>query len=162
MNQIGLRFSLQHDEHLYLWFVSFLWTTCLCIEPIKVNGNVGVGTSGDGGDGMSTTNRLFLAKLIKKSFSQHAQINKFIESLHEFNLHEKKRVGKMCKPGIRKGFMITHQLPFRKDLEVCTLYPTPSVIQWGILNSFMFLKMMWSQKMLSTKFGLHRQTKFVD
>ncbi len=63
MNQIGLRFSLQHDEHMYLWFVSSWWTTCLCIEPTKVNGNVGVRTSGDGGDGMSTTDRLFLAKL---------------------------------------------------------------------------------------------------
>jgi hypothetical protein len=66
---------------------------------------------------MSTTNRLFLAKLKKKSFSQHAQIDKFIESLHEFNLHEKERVGKMCKPRIRKRFMITHQLPFRRTLK---------------------------------------------
>lgn len=61
MNQIGLRFSLQHDEHLYLWFVSSWQTTCLCTKPIEVNGNVGVGI---GGDGMSTTDQLFLAKKI--------------------------------------------------------------------------------------------------
>jgi hypothetical protein len=56
---------------------------------------------------MSTIDRLLLAKLFKKSFLQHAQIDKLIESLHEFNLDEEKRVSKMCKLGIRKGLFVT-------------------------------------------------------
>jgi hypothetical protein len=78
MNQIGLRFSLQHDEHVYLWFVSSWWTTCFCIECIEVNGNVQVGIAGDGGDGISITNWLFLVKLKKKVFHN---MHKLISSL---------------------------------------------------------------------------------
>lgn len=56
---------------------------------------------------MSTIDRLLLAKKKFKCFSQHAQIDKLIESLHEFNLDEEKKVGKMCKLGICKGLFVT-------------------------------------------------------
>jgi hypothetical protein len=63
MNELGLKFSLQHDEHMYLWFTSCWWTTCFYTKPMEVNGNVGIGIDRDG---MSTIDCLLLAKLKKK------------------------------------------------------------------------------------------------
>jgi len=83
----GLNFSLQHDEHMYLWFTNcWSWTTCLCTKPMEVNGNVGAGIVSDG---MSTIDCLLLENLKKECFSQCTQFDKFIGSLHSTLMKKK-------------------------------------------------------------------------
>lgn len=87
MNQLGLKFSLQHDEHMYLWFTSCWWTKCICTKPMEVNGNVGAGIVSDG---MSTIDHLLLEKLKKECSSQCTQFDKFIGTLHSTLMKKKK------------------------------------------------------------------------